>query len=87
MIKKTNLLLQFYTFIKEQKILLFIFCLPIFVLALTLARVYFSMDLISNPLFCFMLIIELATLFIVLVSNLIFFFKVYTYILQIVKLF
>jgi hypothetical protein len=75
MIKKTNLLLQFYTFITEQKILLFIFCLPIFVLALTLARVYFSMDLISNPLFCFMLIIELATLFIVLVSNLIFFLQ------------
>ena len=72
MLKNTNLFLHFYDFIKEQKILLFIFCLPIFVLALILARLYFSIDLLSNPLILFVLSIEFASFFIILISNSIF---------------
>jgi hypothetical protein len=72
MLKNTNLFLDFFNFIKEQKILLFIFCLPIFVLALILARVYFSIDLISNPLIFLLLTIEVSTSFMILFSNLTF---------------
>jgi hypothetical protein len=70
--KKKDFFLQFYNFIKQQKILLFIFFLPIFVLVLILARLYFSIDLISNPLIFIFLTIEVATSFMVLFSNLTF---------------